>query len=127
MPSRRTMKVGLNGLGKETRMRPMKRLMVFLVAVLTVAGILLQACAPTATRESTGEYLDDSAITAKIKTKLLGDPVVSGFAVSVETFRGRVVLSGGVNSQTQVERGIALARGAPGAREVQPALGVKGK
>src|SRR3989304_7376807 len=116
MPSRRTMKVGLTGLGKEARMRLMKRLMIFLVAVLTVTGFVLQACAATATRESPGEYLDDSAITAKIKTKLLGDPVVSGFAVSVETFRGRVVLSGFVNSQTQVDRAIALARGGPGGR-----------
>src|SRR3972149_9614326 len=116
MPSRRAMKVGLTGLGEEARMRPIKRLMVILVAVLTVTGFVLQACAPTATRESTGEYLDDSAITAKIKTKLLGDPVVSGFAVSVETFRGRVVLSGVVHSQTQVDRGGGVARGGAGGR-----------
>jgi osmotically-inducible protein OsmY len=121
------MKVGLAGLGKEARMRPVKRLMVFLVAVLTVTGFVLQACAPTATRESTGEYLDDAAITTKIKTKLLGDPVVSGFAVSVETFRSRVVLSGFVNSQTQVDRAIALAREVPGVREVQSALVIKSK
>jgi len=108
-------------------MRPMKRLMVVLVAVLTVTGFVLQACAPTATRESTGEYLDDSAITAKIKTKLLGDPVVSGFAVSVETFRGRVVLSGFVNSQTQIDRAVALAREVSGVREVQSALVIKSK
>ena len=108
-------------------MRPVKRLMVFLVAVLTVTGIVLQACAPTATRESTGEDFDDAAITTKIKTKLLGDPVVSGFAVSVETFRGRVVLSGFVNSQTQIDRAIALAREVPGVREVQSALVIKSK
>src|SRR3989337_4172035 len=127
MPSRRTMQVGLTGLGEEARMRRIKRLMVILVAVLTVTGFVLQACAPTATRESTGEYLDDSAITTKIKTKLLGDPVVSGFAVSVETFRGRVVLSGFVNSQTQSDRAVALAREVPGVREVQSALVIKSK
>ena len=55
-------------------MRSMTRLTAPFVACLTVAILLLQACAPTATRESTGEYVDDSAITAKIKTKLLGIP-----------------------------------------------------
>ncbi len=105
----------------------MNRHSVAFVAALMISIPLLQACAPTATRESTGEYVDDSAITAKIKTKLLGDPIVSGFAVSVETFRGRVVLSGFVNSQAQIDRAIALTREVPGVREVQSALVIKGK
>jgi len=109
-------------------MRFMNRHSLAFVAMLTISvPFLLQACAPTATRESTGEYLDDSAITTKIKTKLLGDPTVSGFAVSVETFRGRVVLSGFVNSQAQVDRAVALAREVPGVREVQSALVIKSK
>ena len=108
-------------------MRRIKRYTPPLVAVLTISVLLLQACAPTATRESTGEYLDDSAITAKVKTKLLGDPLVSGFAVSVETFRGRVVLSGFVNSQAQIDRAVALAREVPGVQEVQTALVIKSK
>ena len=105
----------------------MNRHSVAFVAGLTISIPLLQACAPTATRESTGEYVDDSAITGKIKTKLLGDPTVSGFAISVETFRGRVILSGFVSSQAQVDRAIALAREVPGVREVQSALVIKGK
>ena len=108
-------------------MRLMNRSCSTLIAAAAVVVLLLQGCAATATRESTGEYLDDSAITTKIKTKLLGDPVVSGFAVSVETFRGRVVLSGFVNSQTQVDRAVALAREVPGVREVQSALVIKSK
>ena len=108
-------------------MHALKRRSVALVAALTIPLLLLQACAPTATRESTGEYLDDAAITAKVKTKLLGDPTISGFAVSVETFRGRVILSGFVNSQTQIDRSVALAREVPGVREVQSALVIKSK
>jgi len=108
-------------------MRLMNRRSVVLVTVLTLSIPMLQACAPTATRESTGEYLDDSAITAKIKTKLLADPIVSGFAVSVETFRGKVVLSGFVNSQAQIDRVVALAREVPGVREVQSALVLKSR
>ena len=108
-------------------MRLMGRYGSTLIAVVAVVVLLVQGCAPTATRESAGEYLDDSTITTKIKTKLLGDPVVSGFAVSVETFRGRVVLSGFVNSQTQVDRAIALSREVPGVREVQSALVIKSR
>ena len=108
-------------------MHPLKRRSVALVAALTIPLLLLQACAPTATRESTGEYLDDAAITTKVKTKLLGDPTISGFAVSVETFRGRVILSGFVNSQTQIDRAVTLAREVPGVREVQSSLVIKSK
>ncbi len=108
-------------------MYTLKRRIVALVAGLAIPLLLLQACAPTATRESTGEYLDDAAITAKVKTKLLGDPNISGFAISVETFRGRVILSGFVNSQAQIDRAVALAREVPGVREVQSALVIKGK
>jgi len=108
-------------------MRLMGRYCSTLIAVVAVVVLLVQGCAPTATRESAGEYLDDSTITTKIKAKLLGDPVVSGFAVSVETFRGRVVLSGFVNSQTQVDRAIALSREVPGVREVQSALVIKSR
>lgn len=108
-------------------MRFMSRTCVALIVALSIASPLLQACAPTATRESTGEYLDDAAITAKVKTSLLGDPMVSGFAISVETFRGRVILSGFVSSQTQIDRAVALAREVSGVREVQSVLVIKSR
>lgn len=98
-----------------------------LIATLIIVVALLQACAATATRESTGEYLDDSAITAKVKAQLIGDPTISGFAISVETFRGRVILSGFVNSQIQIDRAVALSREVSGVREVQSALVIKSK
>lgn len=106
---------------------PSRTSIVFIAVLTTAAFPLLQACAPTATRESTGEYLDDSAITAKVKTKLLGDPTISGFAISVETFRGRVILAGFVNSQAQVDRAVALSREVSGVREVQSALVIKSR
>src|SRR5574337_179572 len=108
-------------------MRIVSRTSVTLIIVLAIVFPLLQACAPTATRESTGEYLDDTAITAKVKANLLGDPTISGFAISVETFRGRVILSGFVNSQAQVDRAVALSREVSGVREVQSALVIKGR
>lgn len=106
-------------------MRIIDRTRAVLIIALIMALPLLQACAATATRESTGEYLDDTAITAKVKTQLIGDPTISGFAISVKTFRGRVILSGFVNSQAQIDRAVALARGVSGVREVQSALVIK--
>jgi osmotically-inducible protein OsmY len=108
-------------------MRLPSRTSIAFIVVLATAFPVLQACAPTATRESTGEYLDDAAMTAKVKAKLLGDPTISGFAISVETFRGRVILAGFVNSQAQVDRAIALSREVPGVREVQSALVIKSR
>ncbi len=108
-------------------MRFMSRTRVALLATLIIAFPLLQACAATATRASTGEYLDDTAITAKVKTTLLGDPIVSGFAISVETFRGRVILAGFVSSQAQIDRAVALAREVSGVREVQSMLVIKSR
>jgi osmotically-inducible protein OsmY len=108
-------------------MHLLSRSSIAFIVFLTTAFPLFQACAPTATRESTGEYLDDSAITTKVKAKLLGDPVVSGFAISVETFRGRVILSGFVNSQAQIDRAVALSKEVSGVREVQSALVIKSR
>lgn len=108
-------------------MRLPSRTSIAFIAVLTTAFPVLQACAPTATSESTGEFIDDRALEAKIKTKLFGDPTISGFAISVEAFRGRVILSGFVNSQAQINRAVALSREVPGVREVQSGLVIKSK
>jgi osmotically-inducible protein OsmY len=108
-------------------MRIMSHTRAALIITLIMALPLLQACAATATRESTGEYLDDVAITAKVKAQLIGDPAISGFGISVETFRARVILSGFVNSQSQIDRAVALAREVSGVREVQSALVIKSR
>lgn len=104
----------------------MRRSRILFVGLwLSVA--LLYACAPTPTRESPGEWLDDSTITAKVKAKFLTDPIVSFFAISVETFRGVVLLSGFVNTAEQRDRAIALAKEVPGVKEVHSNLVIKPK
>ena len=71
-----------------------------LVGVLST-GFLAGGCASTATSDSTGEYVDDTVITTKVKAALLGDDAVKSFAISVETFKGVVQLSGFVNTEAQ--------------------------
>jgi len=77
----------------------MGRFLLLLLAIAVLAG-----CAATRTQESTGEYVDDSTITAKVKAANLGDPALKVFQINVETFKGVVQLSGFVNSPQVVSR-----------------------
>jgi hyperosmotically inducible periplasmic protein len=79
---------------------------------------LLAGCASTPEQPSTGEMIDDSAITTKVKTALLTDATVSGFAISVETSRGVVSLTGIVNSAGERSRAIQIAQETGGVRRV---------
>jgi hyperosmotically inducible protein len=76
-------------------------------------------------RVRTGQYLDDSMITAKVKAALLKDPVVSAFAVSVQTYRGIVMLSGFVREGSQAQRATEIAAAVQGVVTVKNALTVK--
>lgn len=94
-------------------------------ALLVVLLVLLAGCAGSPTRESTGQYVDDAAITAKVKVALLKAPDVSSTAVDVETFKGVVQLSGFVDSEQQRTRAGAIAAEVPGVRRVLNDLAVK--
>lgn len=87
----------------------------------------LAACGGSPTKQSTGERLDDSVLTAKVKTALLKDDQVKGTAVNVETFKGAVQLSGFVESEAERVRAGQLARGVDGVDEVRNDLQVRGR
>jgi hyperosmotically inducible protein len=76
-------------------------------------------------RARAGQYIDDSVITAKVKAALLKDPVVSAFAVSVETHKGIVLLSGFVQNDSQARRAAEIASSVQGVVTVKNALAVK--
>jgi hyperosmotically inducible protein len=103
----------------------MKNSRRFTVLVI-LAGIFLSvfACQTPAGR-SPGEVFDDGTITSKVKAKLFRDPVVSGFAVSVQTFQGEVTLIGAVDSPKTRQRAEILAREVPGVRKVHNLLKIK--
>ena len=81
--------------------------------------VSLAACAPTPTREGTGEYLDDSMITGKVKAAFAADPTVKATQVQVETFKGTVQLSGFVDSRESAEKAVEIARGVKGVKSVK--------
>jgi len=95
----------------------------YLVLLMLVAA--LAACASTRTHESTGEYVDDSVITTKVKALLAEDDFLKSFKISVETYKGRVQLSGFVNSQNAVDKAGEITRRVEGVRSVKNNLILK--
>jgi osmotically-inducible protein OsmY len=95
------------------------------IALPITAAYLTSGCASTATRESTGEYIDDSAITTKVKAALLADKSVSGFAVKVVTFKGVVQLSGFVDTAAEKQLAETLAAEVHGVQSVENKITVK--
>jgi osmotically-inducible protein OsmY len=103
-------------------MSQLKRLSAVLLA-LAFATVL--GCAGTATKESTGEYFDDTWITTKVKAALLEDPVVKSAEVNVETFKGTVQLSGFVSSSAAMEQAVKLTRSVKGVTSVKNDMRIK--
>ena len=90
-----------------------------LVAAALAVVVLLGGCAGSPTQESTGEYIDDTTLTSKVKTILLQDPEVSGLGINVETFKGEVQLSGFANSEAERQRAESLASSVNGVAAVK--------
>jgi osmotically-inducible protein OsmY len=103
-------------------MKNFKRISAILAA-LAMATTL--GCASTAKSESTGEYIDDSAITTKVKSAILGEPTLKSAEINVETFKGIVQLSGFVSSSANVETAITVAKNVGGVKSVKNDMRVK--
>jgi osmotically-inducible protein OsmY len=95
---------------------------------LILAGVvlaILSACAPSGTHRGTGEYIDDAAITSRVKTAFATSPEVKATEVKVETYRGTVQLSGFVDSSESAARAAQIARETPGVKEVRNSMVIK--
>ena len=103
----------------------MKKKNIVIRCLVLLMLLTLVACASTRTHESTGEYVDDSVITTKVKALLAEDDFLRSFQISVETFKGTVQLSGFVNSQQAVDKAGQIARSVKGVSSVKNSLIVK--
>ncbi len=99
-----------------------KRFVAFFFA-LALASVL--GCASTATQEGTGEYVDDSVITTKVKAALLNEPGLKSTEINVETYKGVVQLSGFVSSAADERKAAELARNVKGVKSVKQDMRVK--
>lgn len=93
--------------------------------LLPLVLISFMGCASTRTHESAGEYVDDSVLTLKVKTAILGDKTLKSSEINVETFKGAVQLSGFVNSQTDIDHAVVVAKNIDGVTSVKNDMQLK--
>jgi osmotically-inducible protein OsmY len=75
-------------------------------------------CASTRHHEGTGEYVDDSVITTKVKAAIFNEPGLKVSEVKVETFKGNVQLSGFVSSRADIKGAVRVASAVDGVKSV---------
>jgi osmotically-inducible protein OsmY len=95
----------------------------------TLAGVLLVAtalgCASTAKQEGTGEYVDDTVVTGKVKAAIFNEPTLKSAEINVETFKGVVQLSGFVSSQVAENKAVEVTRTVAGVKSVKNDMRLK--
>jgi osmotically-inducible protein OsmY len=104
----------------------MKQLGKYLSALfLAVTLVSVVGCASTSKQEGTGEYMDDSVITTKVKAAIFNEPSLKSAEINVETFKGVVQLSGFVNSRADQNKAIEVARSVKGVTSVKDDMRLK--
>ncbi len=104
-------------------MEKLQRILKFLVCIGLFTAFL--GCAATETRQSTGEYFDDTTITTKVKAAIFEDPTLKTLQINVETRNGVVQLAGFVDSAQNVTKAETVARSVQGVKSVKNDLIVK--
>lgn len=95
------------------------------LCMAAVVAFAVSGCAPTAKSEGTGGYIDDTVVTTKVKSALLADKNIKSREISVETFKGRVQLSGFVTSNDDANRAVQTTRGVAGVKSVENVMQLK--
>ncbi|HVK55520.1 MAG TPA: BON domain-containing protein [Burkholderiales bacterium] len=103
-------------------MKPLKYFSALFIAVALATSI---GCASTKKQEGTGEYIDDSLITTKVKAAILNEPRLKVAEINVETFKGTVQLSGFVSSDAARYEAMEVARKVAGVKSVKDDMRVK--
>lgn len=94
-----------------------------LFLALTLTAVV--GCASTSTQEGTGEYIDDSVITTKVKAAILNEPTLKVAEINVETFKGVVQLGGFVSSPVGINKAVDMARGVAGVKSAKNDMRIK--
>lgn len=97
----------------------MKSKVLSLMIAGAVAATTLGGCAVTREQSTVGEYVDDATITTQVKAKFADDPTVSAMAISVETLRGTVQLSGFAKTAAERSQAEALASRVKGVKAIR--------
>jgi osmotically-inducible protein OsmY len=97
----------------------------FIAAALAVTLLTSAGCAVSRGQETSGQYVDDSVITAGVKTRMLDDERVAGTSITVETLKGTVMLSGFAKSEAEKAAAETIARGVDGVKAVKNEITVR--
>lgn len=103
-------------------MKSTTRFGTYLLAILMA---FLIGCAGTPTTEGTGEYVDDSVITTKVKTAIFNEPTLKSAEINVETFKGVVQLTGFVSSNANISKAVELTNSVKGVKSVRNDMRLK--
>jgi osmotically-inducible protein OsmY len=99
---------------------------VAMFALAAVPAISLAANAePPSAAQKTGDYIDDSELTTKVKAALLAEKNLKSLPISVESTNGVVTLSGSVVSSAQIDQAVDVAKHVKGVKDVHNALKLK--
>ena len=98
---------------------------IFKIILCTLLLASLVSCAGSRTQESTGQYVDDSTITAKVKAAIFEEDSLKSTQITVVTYKGVVQLSGFVNSSKSVNKAGQIAQNIDGVKSVKNDLVVK--
>lgn len=104
-------------------MNPISKYLSAIFLAVTLASAV--GCASTQKQEGTGEYVDDTAITTKVKAAVFNEPALKSAEINVETFKGVVQLSGFVSSQSAASKAVEVARGVGGVKSVKNDMRIK--
>lgn len=102
----------------------MKNLLVAAMVAVMAAG-LGAGCSVTSGQSTTGEYVDDATITARVKSRFAEDKTVAATRIQVETLKGVVQLSGFAVSEAEKQQAARIAASVPGVKQVQNAVVVR--
>jgi hyperosmotically inducible protein len=89
------------------------------VAITAVVMLTATGCAVQRGQESVGAYVDDAGITTLVKARFVENKQVDATAISVETMKGTVLLSGFAKSSTERSTAEDIARGVKGVTSVR--------
>jgi len=103
-------------------MKHLKYVSTFIIALMLTAVV---GCASTPSSEGTGEYVDDTVITTKVKTAIFNEPTLKSAEINVETFKGAVQLSGFVSTQGDIYKAAEIARSIKGVTSVKNDMRLK--
>lgn len=95
------------------------------ISTLAIVLFSMLGCASTATQEGTGEYLDDTVITTKVKAAIFNEPMLKSTEINVETYKGVVQLSGFLSSAAGIKKAVEAARSVKGVSAVKNDMRVK--